>query len=136
MASPASSAAAKLGIPPETSLVQMIALQPPQQQTQQQQRPLEPMDGPEPLRDWLRARPLWARVSDICTSMHFAIPKMHACHHPQELIAGGVAGGVAKSLVAPLERAKILLQVSVLCRRVLCMLRLPARCNIEITCYD
>ena len=28
----------------------------------------------------------------------------------RELIAGGVAGGVAKSAVAPLERVKILLQ--------------------------
>ena len=31
----------------------------------------------------------------------------------RELIAGGVAGGVAKSAVAPLERVKILLQVPV-----------------------
>ncbi len=35
----------------------------------------------------------------------------HNTSYLQELLAGGVAGGVAKSLVAPLERAKILLQV-------------------------
>lgn len=29
----------------------------------------------------------------------------------KELVAGGVAGGVAKSAVAPLERVKILFQV-------------------------
>ena len=32
--------------------------------------------------------------------------------HSQELLAGGVAGGFAKSAVAPLERVKIIIQTS------------------------
>lgn len=31
--------------------------------------------------------------------------------YAKELVAGGVAGGIAKSFVAPLERVKILFQV-------------------------
>lgn len=37
----------------------------------------------------------------------------------QELIAGGAAGGLGKTLVAPLERVKILFQVETRCLQAL-----------------